>query len=73
MRSCSFEEDTPTSVLNEIRPDIWVKGGDYSGLELPEAAVLAEWGGQVVTVPYSVRSIDLCAGRAGGAASSPSS
>jgi rfaE bifunctional protein nucleotidyltransferase chain/domain/rfaE bifunctional protein kinase chain/domain len=48
----SFEEDTPTSVLNEIRPDIWVKGGDYSGLELPEAAVLAEWGGQVVTVPY---------------------
>jgi D-beta-D-heptose 7-phosphate kinase/D-beta-D-heptose 1-phosphate adenosyltransferase len=47
-----FEQDTPTDVLNTIQPDIWVKGGDYSGLELPESAVLAAWGGQVVTVPY---------------------
>ena len=47
-----FEEDTPTRVLNTIKPDIWVKGGDYSGFELPEEAVLAAWGGQIVTVPY---------------------
>jgi len=47
-----FHDDTPSEVLRTIRPDVWVKGGDYSGLELPEQAVLAEWGGQVVTVPY---------------------
>ncbi len=47
-----FDEDTPTTVLRRIRPDIWAKGGDYSGVPLPEAAVLAEWGGEAVTVPY---------------------
>ena len=35
-----------------MRPDVWVKGGDYTGAVLPEAAVLDEWGGRVVTVPY---------------------
>jgi rfaE bifunctional protein nucleotidyltransferase chain/domain len=47
-----FDEDTPASVLRRIRPDIWAKGGDYSGVPLPESAVLAEWGGEAVTVPY---------------------
>jgi D-beta-D-heptose 7-phosphate kinase/D-beta-D-heptose 1-phosphate adenosyltransferase len=47
-----FEEDTPARVLRRIRPDIWAKGGDYSGVPLPESEVLAEWGGQAVTVPY---------------------
>jgi rfaE bifunctional protein nucleotidyltransferase chain/domain/rfaE bifunctional protein kinase chain/domain len=47
-----FEEDTPADVLRRIRPDIWAKGGDYSGVPLPESAVLAEWGGEAVTVPY---------------------
>ena len=47
-----FDEDTPAAVLRRIRPDIWAKGGDYSGVPLPEAAVLAEWGGEAVTVPY---------------------
>ncbi|HJQ02929.1 MAG TPA: D-glycero-beta-D-manno-heptose 1-phosphate adenylyltransferase [Jatrophihabitans sp.] len=47
-----FDEDTPAEVLRRVRPDLWVKGGDYTGAELPEAAILAEWGGQVVIVPY---------------------
>ncbi len=47
-----FDEDTPARALRSIRPDIWVKGGDYSGRTLPEVAVLAEWGGRVATVPY---------------------
>ena len=47
-----FEEDTPAEVLRGLRPQLWVKGGDYSGVEVPEAAVLAEWGGRVVTVPF---------------------
>jgi D-beta-D-heptose 7-phosphate kinase/D-beta-D-heptose 1-phosphate adenosyltransferase len=47
-----FTEDTPIEVLRRIRPDVWAKGGDYSGKTLPETAVLAEWGGRVVTMPY---------------------
>jgi rfaE bifunctional protein nucleotidyltransferase chain/domain/rfaE bifunctional protein kinase chain/domain len=47
-----FDEDTPAELLRKLRPDVWVKGGDYAGIELPEAAVLAEWGGIAVTVPY---------------------
>jgi D-beta-D-heptose 7-phosphate kinase / D-beta-D-heptose 1-phosphate adenosyltransferase len=47
-----FDEDTPAEVLARIRPDVWVKGGDYAGADLPEAALLREWGGQSVVVPY---------------------
>jgi rfaE bifunctional protein nucleotidyltransferase chain/domain len=47
-----FSEDTPVEVLGRLRPDVWVKGGDYAGDDLPEAALLRSWGGEVVTVPY---------------------
>jgi rfaE bifunctional protein nucleotidyltransferase chain/domain/rfaE bifunctional protein kinase chain/domain len=48
----TFEEDTPLRILDTLRPDVWVKGGDYSADTLPEAPLLAGWGGQVVAVPY---------------------
>ncbi|MGV9809551.1 PfkB family carbohydrate kinase [Micromonospora chersina] len=51
-----FDEPTPHAALSWLRPDIWVKGGDYAsggGAEtLPEAEVLARWGGHTVVVPY---------------------
>jgi rfaE bifunctional protein nucleotidyltransferase chain/domain/rfaE bifunctional protein kinase chain/domain len=49
-----FDEPTPEAVLARLRPDVWVKGGDYAdgGPDLPEAAVLHRWGGQTVIVPY---------------------
>jgi D-beta-D-heptose 7-phosphate kinase / D-beta-D-heptose 1-phosphate adenosyltransferase len=47
-----FDEDTPVEVLRRIRPDVWAKGGDYAGADVPEAAVLREWGGQAVVLPY---------------------
>jgi rfaE bifunctional protein nucleotidyltransferase chain/domain len=47
-----FDEDTPGEVLSALRPDVWVKGGDYSAAALPEAALVRSWGGEVVTVPY---------------------
>jgi rfaE bifunctional protein nucleotidyltransferase chain/domain/rfaE bifunctional protein kinase chain/domain len=47
-----FEEDSPESVLDRLRPDIWVKGGDYAARDLPETALVESWGGRVVTVPY---------------------
>ncbi|MCQ1946233.1 PfkB family carbohydrate kinase [Arthrobacter sp. zg-Y1116] len=47
-----FEEDTPAAVLERLRPDIWVKGGDYREDQLPEAALIRSWGGETVTVPF---------------------
>ncbi|MEV8327691.1 D-glycero-beta-D-manno-heptose 1-phosphate adenylyltransferase [Kitasatospora sp. NPDC056731] len=47
-----FDEDTPARVLAELRPDIWVKGGDYAGQRLAEADLVESWGGEVVTVPF---------------------
>ncbi|MGY1696342.1 D-glycero-beta-D-manno-heptose 1-phosphate adenylyltransferase [Geodermatophilus sp. SYSU D00814] len=47
-----FDEDTPAQVIDRLRPDVWAKGGDYAGADLPEAAVLRQWGGQAVVLPY---------------------
>ncbi|RBY84561.1 D-glycero-beta-D-manno-heptose 1-phosphate adenylyltransferase [Blastococcus sp. TF02A-30] len=47
-----FDEDTPSEVLDRLRPDVWAKGGDYAGAELPETEVLRRWGGQAVVLPY---------------------
>lgn len=47
-----FDEDTPEKCLNMLRPDIWVKGGDYNVRELPETPLVESWGGRCLTVPY---------------------
>ncbi|WNG90121.1 PfkB family carbohydrate kinase [Mycobacterium sp. ITM-2016-00317] len=46
-----FDEPTPERLLADIRPDIWVKGGDYTADALPEAGVVRAHGGDVVIVP----------------------
>jgi rfaE bifunctional protein nucleotidyltransferase chain/domain/rfaE bifunctional protein kinase chain/domain len=47
-----FDEDTPEAILNELRPDVWVKGGDYPDPgALPETRLLRVWGGRTVLVP----------------------
>ncbi|RBM16131.1 D-glycero-beta-D-manno-heptose 1-phosphate adenylyltransferase [Streptomyces sp. PT12] len=48
----AFDEDTPEALLRRLRPDVWVKGGDYSVRDLPEAEALREWGGQTLVLPY---------------------
>jgi D-beta-D-heptose 7-phosphate kinase / D-beta-D-heptose 1-phosphate adenosyltransferase len=47
-----FSQDTPEELLKVIRPDIWVKGGDYRVEDMPEAGLVARWGGRAVIVPY---------------------
>ena len=47
-----FDEDTPEAVLERLRPDLFAKGGDYAVGELPEAAAMSRWGGEVVILPY---------------------
>ncbi|WP_373995729.1 adenylyltransferase/cytidyltransferase family protein [Streptomyces sp. NP160] len=47
-----FSEDDPRTALADLRPDVWAKGGDYGGAELPEAPLVRGWGGRVVLLPY---------------------
>ena len=64
-----FDETTPQELLTRLRPDVWVKGGDYSVQELPEAETLRAWGGQAVVLPYlDGRSTTVLARRAARAA-----
>ena len=48
-----FDDVTPERMLDDLRPDVWVKGGDYGVADLPEAAVVQRHGGEVVIVPPS--------------------
>ena len=48
----SFEEDTPQQLIEQLRPDIIVKGGDYDMDKLPETAVVESWGGHAVAIPF---------------------
>ncbi len=47
-----FEEDTPANLIQLVRPDIYVKGGDYTRATLPEAALVESLGGRVEILPY---------------------
>jgi D-beta-D-heptose 7-phosphate kinase/D-beta-D-heptose 1-phosphate adenosyltransferase len=47
-----FEEDTPVELVRAVRPDVFVKGGDYTREMLPEARVVEELGGRVELLPY---------------------
>jgi rfaE bifunctional protein nucleotidyltransferase chain/domain len=64
-----FDEDTPEALLRKLRPDVWVKGGDYTADALPEAQAVRSWGGQALVLPYlEGRSTTALARRAATAA-----
>lgn len=46
-----FHEATATQLLREIGPAVYVKGGDYAGLDLPEAGAAREVGAKIVILP----------------------
>lgn len=48
----SFHEDTPEALINQLRPDLIVKGGDYDMEKLPETALVKTWGGRAVAIPF---------------------
>ncbi|HZQ06302.1 MAG TPA: D-glycero-beta-D-manno-heptose 1-phosphate adenylyltransferase, partial [Anaerolineae bacterium] len=47
-----FEQDIPVQLIRALRPDVYVKGGDYAREDLPERAVVEEQGGRVEILPY---------------------
>jgi D-beta-D-heptose 7-phosphate kinase / D-beta-D-heptose 1-phosphate adenosyltransferase len=48
----SFDEDTPCDLVRALRPDVFVKGGDYTRDRLPEAAIVESYGGVVQILPF---------------------
>ncbi|WP_338050703.1 D-glycero-beta-D-manno-heptose 1-phosphate adenylyltransferase [Ramlibacter algicola] len=47
-----FDEDTPVQLLGDLRPDIYVKGGDYDMATLEETRVVESWGGRSLAIPF---------------------
>jgi D-beta-D-heptose 7-phosphate kinase/D-beta-D-heptose 1-phosphate adenosyltransferase len=46
-----FDDDTPLSLINSIRPEVLVKGGDYNESEIVGAPQVRSWGGRVAIFP----------------------
>ena len=47
-----FPEKTPVSLIAQIRPDIYVKGGDYDIETLAETTLVRTWGGLAYAIPF---------------------
>ena len=56
-----FNETTANKIIERLKPDIYVKGGDYSVKTLPEASKVKEYGGKIsliqIEVPTSTTAI----------------
>lgn len=47
-----FDELDPGNLIERLKPDVLVKGGDYSKDEIVGAKLVESYGGRVVVVPY---------------------
>lgn len=47
-----FEEDTPEELIKVVRPDVLVKGGDYTLDNIVGANFVTQNGGTVTTIPF---------------------
>ena len=47
-----FDEPTPVELLARVRPEIYVKGGDYDMAQLAETRLMHSWGGQSLALPF---------------------
>ena len=48
-----FPEDTPLNLVRHLKPDVIVKGGDYSEDTIVGAKEVKSWGGRVLVVPLT--------------------
>jgi rfaE bifunctional protein nucleotidyltransferase chain/domain len=47
-----FDEDTALQAVQTVRPDIYVKGGDYDMTAIPEGQAVLAYGGQAVAIDF---------------------
>ncbi len=48
----SFDQDTPLALIERLRPDVLVKGGDWPVERIVGREVVERSGGRVATIPY---------------------
>ena len=46
-----FDEDTPLDLINTVKPDVIVKGDDYTEEQVVGGVEVKSWGGQVKLIP----------------------
>ena len=49
---CLFDEDTPAELIQALRPDVLVKGGDYTIDKIVGADFVQKNGGRVEIIPF---------------------
>ena len=47
-----FDEDSPRNLLDEIKPDVYTKGADYTMQTLPEADIMRKNGTRVEFIDF---------------------
>lgn len=47
-----FHTHTPVELIQAVRPDIYVKGGDYDMEKLEETSIVRSWGGQSLAISF---------------------
>jgi rfaE bifunctional protein nucleotidyltransferase chain/domain len=47
-----FDEDAPLPVVEIVRPDVYVKGGDYDMDTIPEAQLARTWGARTIAIAF---------------------
>ena len=47
-----FDEPTPCELIERVKPDIYVKGGDYDMETLRETRLVRSWGGRSLAIPF---------------------
>lgn len=56
-----FDEETPLDLIEAIKPDVLVKGGDYQIDDIVGAEIVRSNGGRVLTIPfvYNISTTDI--------------
>ncbi len=49
---CIFDEDTPYELISLVKPDVLVKGGDWSVENIVGKDIVESYGGLVINIPY---------------------
>jgi rfaE bifunctional protein nucleotidyltransferase chain/domain len=47
-----FDEDAPLPVVEIVRPEVYVKGGDYDMQSVPEARLARTWGARTLAIAF---------------------
>ena len=48
-----FEQETPLELIQHLRPNVLVKGGDYTAETMVGAREVQGWGGEIAIIPLT--------------------